>query len=389
MNSDSEIVEYVLATVHREAPAHEDWARRILEALVPVITQASLTTEESRFVPFSVAVVTFPAEYQWEGFVLDAPVDCSSANVMKFAGLTSPGDSYLTARLVDGHLAIVGYGKPHVVIGGRMDPTLAFAMLPPPEYAFIAATVLGPYTMLLEGFRTELAFLFKGELLPREDFLLAAKFTFMRDTLTSKDVTFEHKGFPPTPVALVRPAAALRVIEDIVRGAWFAGKGGILAFCPSGFQRGSPAESILSFESLLDQYLDVQVSREEHSSHQTAETLVRMLKVEKILSDHTATAVRASTLDGAVLFDRRFRMRAIRATLRAPRLRDLSIRHATGGPALDLRTRGTRHQSAASWVAAARSRMAVVVSQDRTVRFFGTDPQVGLVHFSPRPSLFD
>jgi hypothetical protein len=146
MNSNSEIIACAGANIPAEASAHSSWARDILEALVPVVTQASLITEESQFVQFSIAVVNVPAEYGWDGFIFDGAIECSASNVMKLAGLTSAGETYLIARLVEGRLLIVGVGRPHPIVGGRMDPELACAMLPPPGLAFIAATVLNQST---------------------------------------------------------------------------------------------------------------------------------------------------------------------------------------------------------------------------------------------------
>jgi hypothetical protein len=395
MNSISEIIERASASIPAEASDHSSWARAILKALVPVVTQASLLTEESQCVQCSIAVVDFAAEYKWwDGFIFDSAIECSASNVMKLAGLTVAGETYLIARLVKGRLLIVGVGRPDPIVGMRMDPEIAFAILPQPELAFIAATILGPCTILLEGFRTELAFLFKGELQPpadllQADLLQAANLTFISKKLTSKDVTLNYGGGPQWPVDALRGVSFLKVVKRLVQGAWFAGKGGILAFAAPIRRTATSAHWLFDSTSLLDLDLDVLAAQLEHNASRTPASWSHLQSVERAFSQSVLNVVRASTLDGAVLFDQRMRMRAFAAKLKSPSLKEFSIRHAADGPPLDLRMKGTRHRSAVSWVASGQFRMAVVISQDRVARIFGRDLQGDLVYLNARPSLFE
>ncbi|WP_437951253.1 putative sensor domain DACNV-containing protein [Sorangium sp. So ce296] len=392
MNSDAEIVEQACARIPAGASNLTGWARDVLDALVPIVMQASLTREESNYIQFSLAIVQFPAEYAWDGYLFDGSVECTPSSLLKLAGLTTAGETYLIARKFKNRMFVVGVGRPQSFFGVRMDHDIASRMTAH-EYAFVAATVLGPGTVLLEGFSTELAFLFEGQLQPVADVIQGDSVRFINNYLKSKNVLLKYEGFPPAPIEALRPIAGLRVIERIIRGAWFAGRGGLLAFSVI---RGrwprsaAPAAYWLTKTvSLLDLSLDVIVAQNERITSQTAGSILDLLNTERVFDQNVSNAVRASTLDGAVLFDNGMRLCAFGAKLRPPPLKDLMIRHASGGPPLNLKTKGTRHLSAASWVAAGRSRMAIVISQDRLVRIFERDADGRLVYVSVRPRLFD
>ncbi|MFO0588125.1 MAG: hypothetical protein U0441_11325 [Polyangiaceae bacterium] len=393
MNSDSDIIGYACANIPSLASDLAPWARDVLGTLVPLVTQASLAREESNYVQFSVAVVTFPAEYNWEAYLFDGVVDCTPADLIKLAGLTSAGETYLIARKVEERMFVVGVGRPLPFFGIRMDHDMAAKMPPQPKYAFIAATVLGPGTILFEGFSVELAFLFEGQLQPRADLIDVGNVQFLHTHLESKNIDMKFKDHPPAPMQSLRPIAGLQVIEKIVRGAWFAGRGGLLAFSVTKRQHqwsGVPSAHWLDESpSLLDLYLDEMLATHEACENTTAVTILGRLNAQRSLEQHILAVIRASTLDGALLFDNSMRLRAFGAKLRPRPLKDFIVPHSGDGPPLDLRTKGTRHLSAASWVAAGRYRMAIVISQDRFVRLFERSADDKLVYMSVRPRLFE
>ena len=275
-----------------------------------------------------------------------------------------------------------------------MDAELANALVMPDLslYNFIALTVFAPYTVLLEGFRTELAFLFESTLQARAELIEAAKLTFVKSRLTSKDIELKYKHYPTLPMAGLRSTAGTQVLEKLVRGAWREGKGGLFAFSTTGGRRSGPgamkAYGLDGSASLLDQYLDMLLAR-----CQALDGAVGAgndyVNAERAFPQNLHNVVRASTLDGAVLLDRRLRMRAFGAKLGARPLGNLEIQHVGGRQVLDLKTKGTRHLSAASWVAAGKGRMAVVVSQDRAANIFECGPGSRVVYLNVRPGLFE
>src|SRR4051812_32034175 len=83
MDSDSEIIERACASIHAGASKLSAWARDMLEAVVPIVTQASLTREESNYIQFSLAVVSVAAEFGWDGYLFDGGIECTPANLIR------------------------------------------------------------------------------------------------------------------------------------------------------------------------------------------------------------------------------------------------------------------------------------------------------------------
>ncbi|XXX78284.1 putative sensor domain DACNV-containing protein [Sorangium sp. So ce134] len=112
MNSDAEIVEQACARIPAGASNLTGWARDVLDALVPIVMQASLTREESNYIQFSLAIVQFPTEYAWDGYLFDGSVECTPSALIKLAGLTTAGETYLIARKFKNRMFVVGVGRP-------------------------------------------------------------------------------------------------------------------------------------------------------------------------------------------------------------------------------------------------------------------------------------
>ena len=81
MDTVDEVIESSCSNIPSKASKHRAWARDVLTSFVPVVLEASLIREESRYQPFSIAVIEdFPAEsitvkVRKETPVLDGIVD--------------------------------------------------------------------------------------------------------------------------------------------------------------------------------------------------------------------------------------------------------------------------------------------------------------------------
>ncbi|MBK8218916.1 MAG: hypothetical protein IPK71_34740 [Myxococcales bacterium] len=386
MDSTDKIVAAACSRLPLISEARAKWAHCILSALVPVALEASLKTEESARAVFSLAVVDFPMEYRWDGYTFEESVDCTPVSVLKYAALTKVGETYLIARLVEGRLVVVGVGSPPQGLGLRLDSDLAAKLGADHGYMFVSATVLGPGSVLFEGMSTELAFVCEGRIQDEGELLSCRSARFLSD-LKSSASAIDVGGQRKIPAEVFLPTMGATVLERLVRGAWFSERGALFAFAGV-IGRGlrTTGRWLDVGLPLLDLYVEAMSSRMKHFPDCGSD--YGGASFQEYWRNLGAT-IRASAIDGALVFDNRMRLLAMGVKLKAPRLKSFVVPHASGGPSLDLRLKGTRHSSAAAWAAAGRSRMAVVVSQDRYVRIFERNESGELVYNAVRPRLFE
>ncbi|HEX4952896.1 MAG TPA: hypothetical protein VF017_05815 [Thermoanaerobaculia bacterium] len=395
METDHNIVEAATRSFPRTiSEAAASWGRQVLECLVPVVTTASVAAEEGELQRFSLAVYKEEWAYVRCDWRFSTALDCEPNQLTKLACLSDAGKTHLVAARVDGkkgpRIIIWGVGGPGKEVDRRRGPWLAEELPSGDRYCWISATVLGPATVLIEGFGRELATLFEGKLrvIPTDPPFSKIEYGAKRPV---------RRNFPSITVGgvsvgpgLTRDYIMLDVVRRLTREVLLRAQGGLLVF--GARSRGSIADTA----KLLDEPLSLGgpccaycTALDCHRSGQGGGP--QIATAQALYHDAINNVVRMSLLDGAVLINNRLEVIGFGAKLKGKEAAPKSIPSGSqGGEPLDLTAKGTRHSSAASWVHSGRGRMALVVSQDKRARLFARSKGVDEVRYwDVMPTFFE
>ncbi|WP_140873896.1 putative sensor domain DACNV-containing protein [Myxococcus xanthus] len=391
---EAELVDLSISNLPSSPEDAGGWARRVLKVLVPIAMRASLIKEEGHYPQFSIAVARRPLVAAWESVVLLEHLDVTADVLAKLSLLSKAGMTHLVAVEEDGGLKLLGFGQPPEVIRMRLPRSIASSVSRFDLYSYVVVTVLGPQSLLIEGFGTELAFLHEGRLRTPAELPEPLELGFIARTCRSDSLLVPSWIDDSMKPFELRASQSLELLEMLARGAWFGARGGIFAFAAHVKRRSNwgmascrwIARPLPLLQSRLDYFKAILAFVPKRDSP------IKYLETRQKEAQSDAAvahAVRMSKLDGAVLMNEDFEVVAFGAKLRATKPKELLVRHARNGAALDLRQKGTRHLSAYSWVVATDGRMAMVVSQDREIRVFDRSVDGEVVYWDFRPPLFE
>lgn len=336
--------------------------KRVLECAL----EASLRTEEATPAAFSIMVpITYagvtPSEpsrgsQQRElSHKFKEEIDLDAESLTKLSPLSTPQATFFRVEDTKDKPKLVGLVRRSpqgidLLFGRKLE---------------LEITVLGPAHLRIDSGGKELVYYRHGHILPKlADPFHSDQLPELKNLINVDD--HEH-------------IAGRIVIEELVRGMLAAERGGLLAFCNkqddpaltnnrTGYELDPPLQlhgDLIDNDGCEREAVNLEYAREfERAYEYSAEAR----RAGELFDDNIFDCIRMSTIDGAMLFAPkmalvRFGVKLDTGSAELPAIYDYGDEVKD-----DHKKGGMRHRSAAKWVVAGPSRLAIVVSQDRKAR---------------------
>lgn len=400
MDSPETIADTALKRLLRGDPKRDTAFTRSLRASIEVAIEASLLTDEGRGVALSLlldiddegqnkARPELSIDESWRPDIRCEPRKLSARDLAANSRLSKAGTTFFYMERAESAPG----DNSAIWVSAITRPPKPFRRMFFADPRHLGLTVLGPFHLVIEAGGRELVYVRSGQIQYHDSRQWPKE---VRDILYRRSMNGDTAI--GTPDYIIQHA-----LEKIGRAMWLSGTGGILAIH-------APDESIHSKDgdwSLNDEPLDIaglffdeyatgqmQARCEYEEDEKGALEHIDSTKNAEIAAQNgLADLTRFTQLDGAVMLRSDLTLAGFGRKLEFPDGKQPSYvktDEITGSRGKVHSLGGTRHKSAAHWVAEVPGRLALVASQDRKLGWvFKVTQEEDTVEFWPwRPRLF-